>query len=231
MDSNVGTRHSGHRAFSEGQIDARDLGFTSRLAQSKRNSLTRSKSKRSSMMIAKEIDPLLYFQLEKRLQIAEEITNFNQPGPSSRSRYTHSAPDSPSATGFGRRYSYSSMTRKGASKHRHDSYEEEKHHWPMTHTSEDTIKTIGKRLAVSLSHAQQRSTNLVLSGSNIAERSGSSISFRHPFIRRHSKGLISASPYNAKPVIAPLDNSIIVPGEHEAFERKLLLNAAVLCEE
>lgn len=177
------------------------------------------KPKQSSAQTTKVVDPKAYHRLEKRLQTKKSPFDLPRSGSFSNLSYVDSAPLSPLTTEFGGKSVYPTPARErtGDTPRR-----------PSTESDQDALQLICTRLAVAIT---QHSINPRLATSKAAQARGSSIVFRHPFSEPPLNypnldlpgGITAPTPHPGR--------SYITKAQHEAFEKKLLENAAVLCEE
>ena len=205
----------------EGRADAIDnLDLKSRLTiKEEQGSKAGRKSKQPSAVKAKGIDTKSYHRLEKRLQTRKGPFDIPRSASFSNLSYVDSAPLSPLTTEFGGKPFHPLLSREQTGGPQSGS---------PTAFEQDALLSISSRLAAAIT---QHSANPRLSASPSAGSPGSTIVFRHPFSQQQAKhqslalldGTDSATPLPGR--------SFITVAQHETFERKLLENAAVLCEE
>lgn len=221
LDSKSAAHKPGPPATSDGRADAiDDLDLKSRLViKEEQGTKAGRKSKQSSAVTAKAIDSKSYHRLEKRLQSKKSPFDLPRSASFSNLSYVDSAPLSPLTTEFGGKAlrPVLSRDRTGGTQSR-----------SSTEIEQDALQSICSRLAVAIT---QHSTDPRLSASTSAGPPGSAIVFHHPFSQQQPK-LQSPALYGDNNCATTHScRSHITIGQHEAFERKLLENAAVLCEE
>lgn len=221
LDSKVSSRQPALPVILEGQGDSvEELGLKSPLATKKeKGSKAGRTSRQSSALIAKMIDSKAYHRLEKRLQIKKSPFDLPPSGSVTNISYVDSAPLSPLTAEFGSRPLHPVLTRECSdATQKQSSVEAEK----------DTLLSLCNRLAAAIT---QSSTNPRLSASTFAGPRSPDIVFGQPFSQPLARHQSPALLKGTEPTSSYQGSSYISHHQHELFEKKLLDNAAVLCEE
>jgi hypothetical protein len=227
LDSRLSSRQPALPVILEGWGDSvEDLGLESRLAINEERGITTGRtSRQSSAVTAKGIGSKAYHRLQRRLQTKKSSFDLPRSGFCTNVSYVDSAPLSPLSPLSPLRPEldgtslHPALTRDGSGDTQRRS---------STESEQDALQSICTRLAVALT---QHSTNPRPSASTPAGPRSPGIVLSQPSSQQQTRHQSLAVPGGTEPTTLQQVTSYISHSQHEAFERKLLENAAILCEE
>lgn len=221
LDSRLSSRQPALPVILEGWGDSvEDLGLESRLAINEERGITTGRtSRQSSAVTAKGIDSKAYHRLQRRLQTKKSSFDLPRSGYYTNVSYVDTAPLSPLRPELGGTSLHPALTREGSGDTQRRS---------STESEQDALQSICTRLAVALT---QHSTNPPPSVSTPAGPRSPGNVLTQPFSQQQTRHQSLAVPGGTEPTTLKQVISYISYSQHEAFERKLLENAAILCEE